>query len=65
MGKEILLKTMIQVVPTKTMSAFFLPMKLCKEMEGLMNIYWWCGGGREKNCIFLEGMGRVVQIDRS
>lgn len=39
-GKEILLKTIVQAIPTYTMSVFLLPTKVCLEIEKLMNNYW-------------------------
>lgn len=34
--KEILLKTVIQALPTYAMSVFLLPLQMCKEIEQLM-----------------------------
>ncbi|XP_060972488.1 uncharacterized protein LOC115720321 [Cannabis sativa] len=40
-GKEILLKTVIQSLPTYAMSVFLLPLGTCKEIEKLMASFWW------------------------
>lgn len=40
-GKEIFLKTVVQALPTYTMSVFLLPMNMCKELEQLMCNFWW------------------------
>ncbi|XP_019163544.1 PREDICTED: uncharacterized protein LOC109159890 [Ipomoea nil] len=49
-GKEILLKTVAQALPTYTMSMYLLPSTFCERLERLMNKFWWVsnnnnGGG--------------------
>jgi len=39
-GKEILLKEVIQAIPTYSMRDFKLQQKLCKEISGLMKNFW-------------------------
>ena len=39
-GKEILIKTVAQVVPTYTMSVFKLPNTLCDEMTVMVRKFW-------------------------
>ena len=38
-GKEILLKTIVQVVPTYVISVFLLPISLYNELERMMNTF--------------------------
>ncbi|KAM6582886.1 hypothetical protein CsatB_009888 [Cannabis sativa] len=40
-GKEILLKTVIQSLPTYAMSVFLIPLGTCNEIEKLMARFWW------------------------
>ena len=47
-GKEILLKTVAQAVPTYTMSVFKLLNTLCNEMTSMVRCFWW-GQANEKN----------------
>lgn len=39
-GKEILLKTVIQALPTYAMNVFLLPLSMCREIEQLMCNFW-------------------------
>jgi hypothetical protein len=40
-GKEILLKTVIQAIPSYSMRVFLLPLGLSKEINSLMQKFWW------------------------
>lgn len=40
-GREILLKAVIQAMPTYFMSCFRIPEGQCQEIEKLMACYWW------------------------
>lgn len=43
-GKEILIKSVLQAIPTYAMSVFKLPMILCKELQGLTRKFGWNSG---------------------
>ncbi|XP_024035529.1 uncharacterized protein LOC127899286 [Citrus sinensis] len=40
-GKEILLKTVAQAMPNYAMNLYLLPLDLCRELERMMNSFWW------------------------
>uniref|UniRef100_A0A2N9G161 Reverse transcriptase domain-containing protein n=1 Tax=Fagus sylvatica TaxID=28930 RepID=A0A2N9G161_FAGSY len=40
-GREILIKAVVQAIPTYTMNCFKLPVKLCQDIEGLIRRFWW------------------------
>lgn len=40
-GKEILLKAVVQVIPSYSMSVFLIPISLCKYLNRLMQSFWW------------------------
>jgi hypothetical protein len=45
-GKEILLKAVIQAIPSYSMNVFLLPKSMCSEMTSMMQIFLW--GHKEK-----------------
>ncbi|XP_035543621.1 uncharacterized protein LOC118347698 [Juglans regia] len=40
-GKEILIKAVLQAIPTYTMSVFKLPKRLCRDINLLLSRFWW------------------------
>ncbi|CAH9109352.1 unnamed protein product [Cuscuta europaea] len=42
-GREVLLKSVVQAMPNYAMNVFLFPKDLCREMEVLMNAFWWMG----------------------
>ena len=47
-GREILIKVMVQAIPTYTMSCFLLCLGLCQEIEGLICKFWWGQSGERR-----------------
>ena len=40
-GREILIKTVTQAVPTYTMSIFKIPKQICEDINSVLARYWW------------------------
>lgn len=40
-GKEVMVKAIIQSIPTYSMSVFKLPIGLCKYIEAMIRKFWW------------------------
>jgi hypothetical protein len=52
-GMDILLKEVIQANPTYNISVFLVPTTLCKEINGMMQNFWW---GHKENASRIHWM---------
>jgi hypothetical protein len=53
-GKEILIKAVLQAIPTYSMSIFLLPKKLCNNLNGIMQRFWWEHKNDEKKIHWMK-----------
>lgn len=40
-GREALLKSVAQAIPTHSMSCFLLPLNICRKLKSTIANYWW------------------------
>jgi hypothetical protein len=59
-GKETFLKSVIQAIPTYTMSVFRLPKTLCCEIDSMMGRFWWGHKDNDRKMSWMawSGLGR-------
>ncbi|KAH1131818.1 hypothetical protein J1N35_003196 [Gossypium stocksii] len=53
-GKEVLIKSMIQAIPTNAMSCFLLPKSFCEELENIVAKFWWQKGHGRKGIYWCQ-----------
>ena len=46
--KEVMIKAIVQSIPTYSMSVFKLPVGLCKDIEAMIRKFWWGQGETKK-----------------
>ena len=48
-GREVLIKVVVQAIPSYIMSVFKLPINVIKEIEKHIKRFWWSQGVKERN----------------
>ncbi|GAU29262.1 hypothetical protein TSUD_392120 [Trifolium subterraneum] len=48
-GKEIMIKSVLQAIPSYVMSMFILPASLIHDIEKMINVFWWRSGSTINN----------------
>jgi ribonuclease HI len=43
-GKEVMIKSVLQAIPSYVMSVYLIPETVIKEIERMLNSFWWGGG---------------------
>ena len=64
-GREVLIKAVIQAIPTYTMSCFKLPKGLIKDLEVLTRKFWWGygDGGRKVHWVHWKKLCQDKEMD--
>jgi hypothetical protein len=62
--KEIMLKAVVQAIPTYTMSVFKVPKTLCNEINSMMAKFWWGHKENDKKVAWMswEKMGKAKNV---
>lgn len=53
-GREVLLKAVVQAIPTYSMSCFKLPNSLCHEIEVMVRKFWWDQRGERRKVHWIK-----------
>ncbi|MCI22393.1 RNA-directed DNA polymerase (Reverse transcriptase) [Trifolium medium] len=52
-GKKVMIKSVLQAIPSYVMSVYLLPESTIKDIERMMNSFWWGGGANNKGILWL------------
>ncbi|GAU45877.1 hypothetical protein TSUD_401030, partial [Trifolium subterraneum] len=63
-GKEVMIKSVLQAIPSYVMSIYLLPDTLIKEIERMINAFWWGGSSNNKGIKWLAWDRMVSSKDR-
>ncbi|XP_040986468.1 uncharacterized protein LOC121234565 [Juglans microcarpa x Juglans regia] len=63
-GKEVLIKAVLQSIPTFTMGVFKLPIELCKEINGMLSKFWWGSQQEGRGMVWKKWKNMNIQKGR-
>jgi hypothetical protein len=52
-GKEVMVKSVLQAIPSYVMSVYLIPETTIKEIERMINSFWWGGGANNRGIKWL------------
>jgi hypothetical protein len=52
-GKEVMIESILKAIPTYVMSIYLIPKSTVKDIERMMNSFWWGGGANNKGIRWL------------
>ena len=63
-SREVLIKSVIQAIPTYTISRFKLPKGLIKELEVMIHKFWWgySGGSRKTHLVKWDRLCEAKEV---
>jgi hypothetical protein len=63
-GKEIMIKSVLQAIPSYVMGVYLLPDSTIKDIERMMNSFWWGGGTNNKGIRWLAWERMTISKDQ-
>ena len=63
-GKEVLIKSVVQVIPAYFMSCVSFSLKVCKSIDKLIHQFWWEGYGKRELCVRRDDCDCVVKTKK-
>lgn len=54
-GREILIKSVVQAIPSYVMSCFLLPIQFCNKINSHIRRFWWSGDPTESKIHWING----------
>ncbi|XP_058758128.1 uncharacterized protein LOC131631355 [Vicia villosa] len=61
-GKEVMIKSVLQSIPSYIMSIFIIPDGVINDIERMLNTFWWGGGSNNKGIRWGIGDGSTIPV---